>query len=54
MQQKLDAQALNALTISPVITKTSEVLAKHLRERIKTDPGVSAQVLSGWIREDAN
>ena len=49
-----NAQALNALKLAPVITKTSEVLAKHLREKIKTDPGVSAQVLSGWIREEGN
>jgi len=51
MQQKLDAQALNALNITPVITKTAEVLAKHLREKIKTEPEVSAQVLRTWIND---
>ena len=35
-----------------VITKTAEVLAKHLREKIKAEPEVSAQVLRTWINED--
>ena len=39
-QQKLDAQALSALKLAPAITKTSEVLAKHLREKVKEDPGL--------------
>src|SRR6202021_2830293 len=30
MQQQLDAQALSAISLAPVITKTAEVLAKHL------------------------
>jgi flagellar biosynthesis/type III secretory pathway M-ring protein FliF/YscJ len=51
MQQQLEAQALSALNIAPVITKTAEVLAKHLREKIKTEPEVSAQVLRTWIHE---
>jgi flagellar biosynthesis/type III secretory pathway M-ring protein FliF/YscJ len=53
-QQKLDAQALSALKLSPAITKTSEVLAKHLREKIKEEAGLSAHVLQSWIREDGN
>ncbi|MGD0499296.1 MAG: flagellar basal-body MS-ring/collar protein FliF [Bryobacteraceae bacterium] len=53
-QRKLDAQALSALKLAPAITKTSEVLAKHLREKVKQDPGVSAQILVGWIREEGN
>jgi len=52
MQQKLEAQALNALTLTPVITKTAEVLAKHLREKIKHEPETPAQVLRTWIREE--
>jgi flagellar M-ring protein FliF len=51
MQKQLEAQALNALNITPVITKTAEVLAKHLREKIKTEPEVSAQVLRTWIND---
>jgi len=51
MQHQLDAQALNALNIAPVITKTAEILAKHLREKIKSEPDVSAQVLRTWIHE---
>ena len=38
MQQKMETQALNALNLAPVITKTAEVLAKHLREKIKKEP----------------
>lgn len=51
MQAQLDAQALKSLQIAPVITKTAEVLAKHLREKIKQDPEQSAQVLRTWINE---
>jgi flagellar M-ring protein FliF len=52
LQQKLENQALKALKVAPVITKTSEVMAKHLREKIKSDPEVSSQVLRTWIREE--
>ncbi len=52
MQQKMEAQALNALNLTPVITKTAEVLAKHLREKIKHEPETPAQVLRTWIREE--
>jgi flagellar biosynthesis/type III secretory pathway M-ring protein FliF/YscJ len=52
LQQRLDAQALNALRLAPVITKKAEVFAKHLREKIKTEPDISAQVLRSWIREE--
>ena len=51
-QQKLEAQALNALKLAPVITKTSEVMAKHLRDKIKQDPEMSAQILHTWIHEE--
>ena len=53
-QQKLDAQALSALKLAPAITKTSEVLAKHLREKVKEEPDLAAHVLQSWIREDGN
>lgn len=52
LQKKIDAQALNSLKLAPVITKTAEVLAKHLREKIKQEPEVSAQILRTWIREE--
>ncbi len=51
VQAQLEAQALKALQIAPVITKTAEVLAKHLREKIKHEPEVSSQVLRTWINE---
>ena len=52
LQKKADAQALNSLAQAPVITKTAEVLAKHLREKIKQEPEISAQILRTWIREE--
>ena len=52
LQQKLEAQALSSLKLAPVITKAAEVMAKHLREKIKQDPEMSAQILRTWIREE--
>ncbi len=52
LQQKLDRQALNSLKLAPVITKTAEVMAKHLREKIAKEPDISAQILRAWIREE--
>ena len=52
LQQKMDAQALNALKLSPVVSKTAEVMAKHLREKIRQEPELSAQALRAWIREE--
>jgi len=52
LERKLELQALGALRLTPVITKTAEVLAKHLREKISKDPEVSAQVLRTWIRDE--
>jgi flagellar M-ring protein FliF len=52
MQQQLESQVLSSLKLAPVITKTAEVLAKHLREKIAKEPEVSAQVLRTWIREE--
>jgi flagellar M-ring protein FliF len=54
MQAQLEAQALKSLQIAPVITKTAEILAKHLREKIKNESEVSAQVLRTWINESEN
>lgn len=50
-QAQLEAQALRSLQVAPVITKTAEILAKHLREKIKQESDVSAQVLRTWINE---
>jgi flagellar M-ring protein FliF len=52
LEAQMEAQALQSLTLTPVITKTAEILAKHLREKIKTQPEVSAQVLRAWINEN--
>jgi flagellar M-ring protein FliF len=52
MQHRLEEQALSNLKLAPVITKTSEVLAKHLREKIAKEPAISAQLLRTWITEE--
>jgi flagellar M-ring protein FliF len=52
LQQKMDAQALNALKVAPVITKAAEVLAKHLREKVAKEAEISAQILRTWIRDE--
>jgi flagellar M-ring protein FliF len=52
LQHKLEEQALNSLKLAPVITKTSEVLAKHLREKISKEPDVASQILRAWVREE--
>jgi flagellar M-ring protein FliF len=52
LQQQMDAKALSALKLAPTITKTAEVMAKHIREKVKQEPEVSAQVLRSWIRDE--
>jgi flagellar biosynthesis/type III secretory pathway M-ring protein FliF/YscJ len=52
LQHKAEAEALSALKLAPVITKAAEVMAKHLREKIKSEPDVNAQILRTWIREE--
>lgn len=54
MQQKMEAQALQALKVAPVITKTAEVLAKHIRDKVTKESELSAQILRTWIREEEN
>lgn len=54
LQHRMDSQALSSLKLAPVITKTAEVMAKHLREKIKQQPEISAQILRTWIREEEN
>jgi flagellar M-ring protein FliF len=50
--QQKEAEAQAALKLVPAITKTAEVMAKHLREKISQSPEVSVQVLRGWIRDE--
>ncbi len=54
LQQKMDAQTLQALKVAPVITKTAEVLAKHLRDKVSKESEISAQLLRTWIHEEEN
>jgi flagellar biosynthesis/type III secretory pathway M-ring protein FliF/YscJ len=51
MKQKLEAEALNALKISPVSTKKTEVLSKHIGEAAKKDPTSMVHVLRSWLNE---
>ena len=54
LQQQMEAEALQSLKLAPANTKTGEVLAKHLRDKIKKDPEVPAHIVRAWIREDEN
>jgi flagellar M-ring protein FliF len=51
LQQEATAKALDSLKLAPVITKTAEIMAQHLREKISQEPELSAHVLQTWIRE---
>jgi flagellar M-ring protein FliF len=51
-QKEMESRALNALRLNPAITKTAEILAKHLRETIKKTPEVPTHILRSWIREE--
>jgi flagellar M-ring protein FliF len=51
-QERLEAEALNALKLPSAGTKKSEVLAKHLKKSVKDDPAASAQLLRTWIHEN--
>lgn len=51
--KEAQAKAKSSLKVlTPVITKTAEIMAKHLREKISQEPEVSAQVLRTWIRDE--
>jgi flagellar M-ring protein FliF len=50
-QAEAEERILRNLAVAPVITKTAEVLAKHLRDKIKQESEVSSQVLRTWINE---
>jgi len=50
--QQKEAEAQAALKLVPAITKTAEVMAKHIREKVAQGPEVSVQVLRNWIRDE--
>ncbi len=50
-KQQLEAEALNALKLSPVTTKKTEILTKHLMEVVKKEPSAAAQILRSWLYE---
>jgi flagellar M-ring protein FliF len=53
LTKEAEAKAKSSLKVlTPVITKTAEIMAKHLREKISQEPEVSAQVLRTWIRDE--
>ncbi|HXA52859.1 MAG TPA: hypothetical protein VNV86_21225, partial [Candidatus Acidoferrum sp.] len=54
LQRQMDERTLASLKLAPVITKKAEVFAKHLREKIASQPEISVQILRSWIREEEN
>jgi len=52
LQKQMESQAISSLKLAPVITKKAEVFAKHLREKISSEPESAARVLRSWIREE--
>lgn len=52
LEREAEVKALSALRLAPVITKTAEVMAKHIRENVKEKPEISTQALRSWIREE--
>ena len=50
-QERLEAEAMLALKTPPAGTKKSEILGKHLKNTVKADPVVSAQLLRTWMDE---
>jgi flagellar M-ring protein FliF len=52
LNKQSEAKILSSLKLAPPITKTAEIMAKHLREKISQEPEISAHVLRTWIREE--
>lgn len=50
-QARLDAETLRSIKLPAVTTKKTEVLLKQVRENVKADSAIPAQVLQAWIRE---
>jgi flagellar M-ring protein FliF len=51
MQERLEAEALEAIKSPNVTTNKTEVLTKVLREGLKKDPIVQVQTLRTWLHE---
>ena len=51
-QERLEAEALNALKLPSAGANKSEILSKHLKGTVKEDPATSAQLLRTWIHEN--
>ena len=51
-QERLDAEAMLSLQLPPPGTKKSEILSKHLKKSVRTDPSGAAQLLRTWINEN--
>jgi len=52
-KQKFMAEMAEKLKLPPVTTKKVEVLRQHLKDAVKTDAGLAASVLRGWLEEDS-
>ncbi len=51
LREKQAQEMLKTLKLPPVSTKKTEVLAKHIAEEAKKDPGMMAQVVRTWMQE---
>lgn len=51
LKEKMAEEALNSLKVPAVQTKKTEVLAKHLAEEAKKDPGAVAQLVRSWLND---
>ncbi len=51
LREKQAQEMLKSLKLPPVSTKKTEVLAKHIAEEAKKDPGMMAQVIRTWMQE---
>ena len=51
-KQKFMAEMQEKLRLPPVTTKKVEVLRQHLKDAVKTDAGLAASILRGWLEED--
>src|SRR6202023_327913 len=51
-QERLEAEAMNALKLPSAGKEKTGVLTKHLKKAVKDDPAASAQLLRTWIHEN--
>ena len=53
LQERMEAETLDAIRVPKAGTNKTEVLAKYLRETLKKDSLSPAQTLRTWVNEKA-